>query len=78
MEPQSSPWEPAKRDVLTQAMRSVSTRPPTPNIRDESSLSDGAFHKAHGQLGLSTPQVDVCGSVSLQKHPTVWTREDNG
>ena len=35
MKPQASPWEPAERDVLAQAVRSVSTRSPTANIEDE-------------------------------------------
>ena len=78
MEPQASPWEPAGRDILVQAVRSVSTRPPTADIEDEYRLSEGAFHMALGELRLSTPQVDVSGSAALRKCPRVCTKEDNG
>ena len=67
MEPQASPWEPAERDVLAQAARSVSTRRPTANIEGEYGLSEGPFHMALGELGLSTPQVDALGSAALRK-----------
>ena len=69
MELQASPWVPAKRDVFDQAVRSVSTRPPTADSEDEYVLSEGAFHMELGELGLSTPQVDLFGSSALQKCP---------
>ena len=78
MEPQASPWEPAEQDVSAQALRSVLTRPPTTDIEVEHGLSEGAFHMALVELGLSTPQVDVFGSAALRKCPRVWTKEDNG
>ena len=78
MEPQASPWEPAEQDVLAQAVRSVSIRPPTTDIEDEYGLSEGAFHMALGELGLSSPQVDVFRSATLRECPRVWTREDIG
>ena len=37
-----------------------------------------AFHKALGELELSTPQVDVFGSAALRKCPRICTKEDNG
>ena len=54
------------------------TRPPTADIEDGYGLSEGAFHMALGELGLSTPQVDVLGSAALRKVSRVWTKEDNG
>ena len=71
MGPPASPWEPAERNVLAQAVRSVSTRPPTANIEAEYGLSEGAFHMALGELGLCTPQVDVFGSTALRNSPRV-------
>ena len=78
MEAQSSPWEPAERDVLAQSMSSVSTRPRTADIEDEYGLSKGAFQMALGELGLGTPQANVFGSAPLPKCLRVWTKENNG
>ena len=75
MEPQVSPWEPSERDVLAQAVRSMSTRPPTADIEDEYRLSEGASHMALSELGLSISQVDIFGSAALRKCPRVWTKE---
>ena len=77
VEPQESPWEPAERDVMTQAVRSVFTTPPTANIEEEYGLSEGAFHMALGELGLSTLQVDVFSRAALRNCPRVPTKEDN-
>ena len=77
MEPQASPWEPAEPDFLAQAVRSVSTGPPTADIEDEYSLSGGAFHMALGELLLSSPQMDMFGSAALWKFPRVWTKGGN-
>ena len=55
MEPQASPWEPAERAALAQAVRSASTRPPTAEMEDEYGLSERAFHMALGELGLRGP-----------------------
>ena len=77
IEPQASPLEPAERDVLAQAVRSVSTRPPTADIEDEYGLSEAASHMALGELGIGTPQVDILGSGALRKCRRVWTKEDN-
>ena len=50
MEPQASPWELAERDVLAQAVRSVSTRLPRADIEGQYGLSGSAFHMALGRL----------------------------
>ena len=55
----------------------MSTRPPTADMDDDFSLSEGAFHMALGELGLSILQVDMFGSVAMRKCPRVWTKEDN-
>ena len=78
MEPRASRWKQAKRDALSQAVRGESTRPSTPHVKDEYSLSEDAFHIPLGELGLSTSQVQVFGSAALLKCSTVWTKEDNG
>ena len=78
MEPQASPWEPATRDVIPQAVTSASTTSPTADIEDEYGLSEAAFHMALGEIGLSTHQVDVLGSAALWKCHRVRTNQDNG
>ena len=78
IKPQVSPWEPAEQDVLAQAVGSMSTGPSTADIEDENWLFEGAFHMALGELGLSTPQVDVFRSAALRKCQRVCTKEDNG
>ena len=66
MEPESSGWELAELDLLAQVVRSVSTRPPAADIEEEYGLSEGAFHMALGELGLSTSEVDVFGTATLR------------
>ena len=78
MEPESSPREPAGRNFLAELVRGVSTKHATADIEDEYSLSEGAFHMALGERGMSTPQVDVFGSAALRKCPSDWAKADNG
>ena len=78
MEPESSPWDPAERGVLAQAVRSLSMRLPTADTEVEYGLSESGFQGALGEYWLSTQQVDVFRSAALRKLPTVGTKEDWG